>query len=729
MKKILSLIITFILIVPMSVSSFALTIDKGDSESSEVTYQVFYWLQNADDDGYTFAGNVKESGKVGDPVVVPESDPVDVQFPIDVRKYDGSLPNEEQFNYISRNVDKTNSLNNNKKVSSDGSTIVNVFYDRNEYTLEFEPSDGSIPEASKFKFKDKNDVYSSENPYKFTARFEENIGDKWPSSDKVDLLNEDENIIEDITVAGSKNYNNEQNFYYKYADKQYILNKKLADNCELKISKANKNADNQYQIKTLLENIDLDNDFYEDDQYSNKSYEPTDDGYFTQVGIKGFTEKVLNRAVDSNMYNRNKVLNRAMDFINMYYNRNRYNIDFYSDYDKLNNEKIQAKFEKNLGDVEKPDHGTKEGYDFTGWSVPEINGDTVNFKLIDTNKEKIPSHNLHLFAKWSKKSTGGGGGSIVDPLPPPPVGKTVILASGEKYTDVLTATVLGNEKNAPILLSNKDSVTPETLEELNRLKTEDVIISGGVDSISDKVVDQLKDYNVTRIAGQDRYETSVKIGNEVRALSGNNTEAMLVDGTNFPDVITISSLASGKRSPILITEPNKLNKTTQETLKSWKVDNITIGGSYDSVSKNIEDSLNVSSIKRLGGMDRYETACIIGDEIRKLTGSKDDMILVDGTDFPDGITINSIASRYKAPIMLTNPKTITKITSDKIKEWSIKNVLIAGGYNSVSKAIEDGLGLQNVERVAGKDRYETAVKIAQRLTEANKALGGQVTNN
>lgn len=37
MKKILSLIITFILIVPMSVSSFALTIDKGDSESSEVT--------------------------------------------------------------------------------------------------------------------------------------------------------------------------------------------------------------------------------------------------------------------------------------------------------------------------------------------------------------------------------------------------------------------------------------------------------------------------------------------------------------------------------------------------------------------------------------------------------------------------------------------------------------------------------------------------------------------
>ncbi|WP_304340924.1 cell wall-binding repeat-containing protein [Metaclostridioides mangenotii] len=320
--------------------------------------------------------------------------------------------------------------------------------------------------------------------------------------------------------------------------------------------------------------------------------------------------------------------------------------------------------------------------------------------------------------------SGGNGGAVVDPDPKPPApSKTVILASGEKYTDVLTATVLGNEKDAPILLSKKDSVDEKTLAEIKRLNAEDVIISGGEDSVSNKVVEQLNNYNVTRIAGQDRYETAVKIGNEVRKLTGNSTGAMLVDGTNFPDVITMSSLASGKRVPILITSPETLSKPTGDTIKSWGITDITIGGSYNSVSKDIENNLGVNKVSRLGGADRYKTAELIGTEVRKLTGNNADMILVDGTNFPDGITINSLASLFKAPIMLTEPDQLNRITGNKIKDWSIKNVLIGGGYNSVSKGIEDNLGVIKKERVAGQDRYETAVKISERLSQTDKAIG------
>jgi putative cell wall-binding protein/Leucine-rich repeat (LRR) protein len=388
-----------------------------------------------------------------------------------------------------------------------------------------------------------------------------------------------------------------------------------------------------------------------------------------------------------------------------------------------------------VGDTYDPSEGVtaydKEDGDLT--DKIQINSDVntnkageykVTYKVADSNGNEV----MEMIIVTVKNKSGGGGSVDPDPvpLPQPSVGRTVILASGEKYTDVLTATVLGNEKSAPILLSNKDSVTSETLVELKRLNTQDIIISGGVDSVSNKVVEQLKDYNVTRIAGKDRYETAVKIGNEVRELSGNITGTMLVDGTNFPDVITISSLASQKKVPILITAPEELDRATQDTLKSWDIKDVTIGGSYNSVSRNVENSLNVRSVKRLGGADRYETASIIGDEIKSLTGSKVDMILVDGTNFPDGITINSIAAKYKAPIMLTDPENLTNVTSGKISEWSIRNILIGGGYNSVSKAIENNLKVSNIERIAGKDRYETAVKIAHRLTEENKALGGQV---
>jgi putative cell wall-binding protein len=43
--------------------------------------------------------------------------------------------------------------------------------------------------------------------------------------------------------------------------------------------------------------------------------------------------------------------------------------------------------------------------------------------------------------------------------------------------------------------------------------------------------------------------------------------------------------------------------------------------------------------------------------------------------------------------------------------------LICGGYNSVSKDIEDKLQVSNKERIAGQNRYETAVKISQKLSD------------
>lgn len=372
--------------------------------------------------------------------------------------------------------------------------------------------------------------------------------------------------------------------------------------------------------------------------------------------------------------------------------------------------------------INAPVEPTKDGYKFDGWykdvdlKTPwDFTNDTVN-------------SDITLYAKWTKEgSGGGGGGGVVDPPVNPPVpSNVVILASGEKYTDVLTATVLANEKKCSILLTQKYSVTEETLNEIKRLNVDTVIISGGPASVSEKVVDQLSDYKVIRLAGEDRYETARKVGDEVRFSSGNNNQAMLVDGTNFPDVITISSLASQKRAPILLTEPASLNKTTETTVNDWKIDDVTIGGSYNSVSQNVENSLSGKSVVRYGGADRYKTAELIGEQVRIESGNKTDMILVDGTDFPDGITVNSLAGRYGSPIMLTQPTTLNSISADKIGTWSIKNVLIAGGVKSISQEIEDSLpshGIVNKERVAGADRYQTAVKISERYSKSGK-LGG-----
>ncbi|WP_101773400.1 cell wall-binding repeat-containing protein [Peptostreptococcus faecalis] len=363
----------------------------------------------------------------------------------------------------------------------------------------------------------------------------------------------------------------------------------------------------------------------------------------------------------------------------------------------------------------------KDGYKFIGWNL-KFDGSGIKY---DVNSKFNIVENTILYAMWEKDSTPGGGGG--GGTTPPTKRATAVLANGKKYTDVLTATVLANERDCPILLTDKNDITTETFNELKRRGIGDVIISGGPDSVSQKVVDQLKDFNVIRYAGSDRYGTAREIGKEVRALTGKTDGAMLVDGTNFPDVITISALATQKRVPILITNPNKLNSTTENVIKDWKLNNIVIGGSTNSVAKTIQDRLNtdlkISSVSRIGGVDRYETASLIGKEVRALTGKKTDMILVDGTDFPDGITINSLAAKFKCPIHLTKPNYLTDITAKDIADWNIDSILVGGGENSVSKSIYDGLKVTNKERISGEDRYSTAVKISQRLDKILISIG------
>lgn len=300
----------------------------------------------------------------------------------------------------------------------------------------------------------------------------------------------------------------------------------------------------------------------------------------------------------------------------------------------------------------------------------------------------------------------------------------VILASGYKYTDVLTATVLGNEKKCPILLTSLDEVSDNTMKEIKRLGVDEVIISGGPASVSEKVVSQLKKagYNVRRIAGKDRYETAEKIGDEVRLTSNNKNEVILVDGTNFPDVITLSTLANQKRVPILLTQPKALNSVTNRLLGAWRIDKVTIGGEKTSVSKNVEDTVKAKTkaVDRIGGATRYETAYKVADQVRRLTNNEKDLILVDGTKFPDGITISSLAAKFKAPILLTKPDKLHPVTEAAVSQWEIENLLIGGGYNSVSKNIEDTIRIKNKERVAGSDRYNTAVEVSKRYTDSRQ---------
>ena len=119
---------------------------------------------------------------------------------------------------------------------------------------------------------------------------------------------------------------------------------------------------------------------------------------------------------------------------------------------------------------------------------------------------------------------------------------------------------------------------------------------------------------------------------------------------------------------------------------------------------------------RFAGDDRYSTAAAIsgGSFSRANT-----VVIASGLDHADALAGVPLAAAFSAPILLTKKTSLPQATLDEIKRLKAKNVIILGGEGAVGANVEQTLknnGL-SVERIAGKTRFETAVKIAQRVEQ------------
>ncbi len=138
-----------------------------------------------------------------------------------------------------------------------------------------------------------------------------------------------------------------------------------------------------------------------------------------------------------------------------------------------------------------------------------------------------------------------------------------------------------------------------------------------------------------------------------------------------------------------------------------------------SVCNKTETKTTKNAIQRLAGAGRYETAV----EISKagFPDGSDTVVLAYGLNYADALAGVSLAKAMNAPILLTNLKTLPNETLVEIKRLDASNVIILGGTGAVGEEVEKILKENNlnVERIAGKTRFETATKIAQKMQKLN----------
>lgn len=269
---------------------------------------------------------------------------------------------------------------------------------------------------------------------------------------------------------------------------------------------------------------------------------------------------------------------------------------------------------------------------------------------------------------------------------------TVVLASGQNIADALVASSYADIEEAPILLTNKNSISDEVLDEIERLKADKVVIVGGQSSISSSVESRLKkeDIKVTRISGRDRFDTSDKLSHEVSRLSKKSSQAILVNGYKNIDALSVSSLATKEDLPILLNGRNTLNMSVKNRLKQMNVKKVYIIGGNNSISSDVEKELNRMqiSVVRLSGTDRYETSANIAKYAYK---DFDEAIVASGENPVDALAASTLTGKKEAPILLTNKNKIPKSIKKIIEDMDIGKITIVGGENSITDNVMDDM--------------------------------------
>lgn len=272
-----------------------------------------------------------------------------------------------------------------------------------------------------------------------------------------------------------------------------------------------------------------------------------------------------------------------------------------------------------------------------------------------------------------------------------------ILADAENYPDALAGSVLAYKLDAPILLVGNNAADQEKV--ISYLKDNmdpsgTVYILGGTGAVSSSMEEKVSKAGfskINRLGGKDRYETDVKIAEELGVSSG--TPVVLISGENYPDALSISSPAALKQYPLFLVNKNSIPDAIMKEISAINPSSIYIIGLDGTISTAVEDqaaktlSIDKANIIRIGGKDRFETS-IETAKYFDLTGNI--ICVATGKGFADALAGSIYAAKNNAPIILVD----SALSDDEImylKSKKISGITIFGGEGAVCRDIEEQL--------------------------------------
>lgn len=226
---------------------------------------------------------------------------------------------------------------------------------------------------------------------------------------------------------------------------------------------------------------------------------------------------------------------------------------------------------------------------------------------------------------------------------------------------------------------------------------------------------------VSRIGAAHRYATAAAIS---RATFSFAQTVTIASGEVFADALAGGPLARQARGPVLLTPQAGLAAETVAEIRRLDPSRAYVLGGTSAIAAEVDqqlEALGVEEVVRIAGADRYETAAETAERYGPPPSAT--ALLASGENFPDGVAAAAYGAFRRMPVLLTTKETVPAATMRALEDNGIDRVVIVGGHAAVSEEVQtqlDNAGYQT-ERVAGPDRYATAVALAERGIDADAA--------
>ena len=344
----------------------------------------------------------------------------------------------------------------------------------------------------------------------------------------------------------------------------------------------------------------------------------------------------------------------------------------------------------------RPTDPTRAGHTFQGWYTSRDGGSKYDFGTAVTGDVTLHAH-------WAKEPAalrrlsgatrydtmerivGAGGWRS---------GGTVIVASGGNYPDALAASGLAGVLDAPIVLTDGNTLSVQASARLTSLAPSRIIVAGGRAAVSDGVVAALRGIcpDVERVAGETRVDTSLEL---YRKGSGWGSTAILATSGNFADALSVSSYAYAAKAPVFLVDPGTGLTRAQKAALGTFGQVLVVGGENAVPSRHVA---GLPGVTRLSGATRYETSERIAEWTTGHGLGMDGVVYATGANFPDALAAGPLAGRAGAVTLLVADAHSPAVSFSADYRGKVDRAYVVGGENAVSRAtadaIADGLGLK-----------------------------------